>query len=126
MEEYIFVPDKKTTKDNQQNEYYTLYGKHNQLDEYGQPVCNSTSPDLLAKTTLAGDKKTYWVKVGEHGRVYNPIGMYSEGKHNKFTNRSGKNEFEFRKVNKKVFDFYVNFLRTKNLAWLHNAEREMI
>ena len=126
MEEYIFVPDKKTTKDNQQNEYYTLYGKHNQLDEYGQPVCDSTSPDLLAKTTLAGDKKTYWVKVGDHGRVYNPIGMYSEGKHNKFASRSGKNEFEFRKVNKKVFDFYVNFLRTKNLAWLHNAEREMI
>ena len=37
----------------------------------------------------------------------------------------GKNEYNFSKVNQRVFDMYLNFLRTKNIAWLNNAEREL-
>jgi len=107
------------------NEYYTIFGKHDRLDDNGNPVVSPHSEEVLAKA-IVGDKKTRWLKVGSHGRIFNPIGMYSEGQQNKFTSRSGKNEYEFRKVNKRVFDMYVNFLRTKNLAWLNNAEREML
>ncbi len=30
-----------------------------------------------------------------------------------------------KEVNAKVFDLYINFLATKNTAWLNNAEREL-
>ena len=52
--------------------------------------------------------------------------MYSEGKNTQFLSRSGKNEYEFKKVSKEIFDMYLNFLSTKNLAWLNNAERGMM
>lgn len=124
--DYIFEqkPGKEKVSD-VVNEYYTIFGKHDSLNDNGNPVISPHSEEVLAKATV-GDKKIYWVKVGSHGRIFNPIGMYSEGKQNKFTSRSGKNEYEFRKVNKRVFDMYVNFLRTKNLAWLNNAERELL
>jgi hypothetical protein len=52
--------------------------------------------------------------------------MYSEGNESRFLAKIGKNEWSFKSVNKDIFDKYVNFLRTKNIAWLNNAERDMI
>ena len=68
----------------------------------------------------------YFVKIGIDNRVYNPIGMYSEGQHNKMLQKIGKKQFNFKRVNKKVYDLYVSFLRTKNLAWLNNADRDLL
>ena len=44
--------------------------------------------------------------------------MFSEGQHSKVLSKIGKNEFNFTRVNSKVFNLYLSFLRTKNLAWL--------
>ena len=51
--------------------------------------------------------------------------MYSEGRLKKYMAKFGKKEWTLKKVNPKVFQFYVSFLKTKNLAWFNNAEREM-
>jgi hypothetical protein len=51
--------------------------------------------------------------------------MYSEGQSNKFLAKAGKPEYSFKEVNEKTFSFYVNFLSTKNTAWLSNTEREL-
>jgi hypothetical protein len=104
--------------------YYTILGNHDSLDDDDNPIVKDKNSALAYSRTLGSDE-TYYIKIGLYGRVYNPIGLYSEGKQNKFLSKVGKNEYNFVKVNSKVFGMYINFLKTKNIAWLNNAEREM-
>ncbi|NDB58966.1 hypothetical protein EB001_10995, partial [bacterium] len=69
--------------------------------------------------------RKFFIKIGTYGKVFNPIGMYSEGQNNKFLSKIGRQEWQFKEVNEKTFDLYLNFLSTKNIAWLSNAEREL-
>lgn len=105
-------------------EYYTVIGKQNFMDNDKNPRVNEQKSCLAyAKTTET--EKQFYIKVGLYGKIYNPIGLYSEGRANKFLSKVGKAEYNFTRVNQKVFDMYINFLRTKNIAWLNNAEREL-
>lgn len=108
------------------NIYYTIFGSHDFIDDEGNPRLCSDQDQVFAKEIISNKSSSkYFIKTGLYGKVYNPIGMYSEGKHNKFLTKVGKKEYDYKQVNKKVFDLYINFLRTKNLAWLNNAEREL-
>jgi hypothetical protein len=124
MKEDIFYIKKNKEQDNIEYTYYTVLGSHSSLDNEGNPVCREKNKSL-AYTKIINDDKQYYLKVGNHGKVFNPIGLYSEGRQNKFMSKIGKDEYSFTKVNSKVFDMYLNFLRTKNIAWLNNAEREL-
>lgn len=104
--------------------YYTLFGNHSNLDQENNPMCDNQK-DSMAYTKQINDDKQYYLKIGLYGKLFNPIGLYSEGKQNKFLSKVGKQEYNFTRVNSKVFSMYLNFLRTKNLAWLNNAEREL-
>lgn len=104
--------------------YYGLLGKHDDVDIDGYPVVN-TKESCLAFSKITPTETQYFLKVGLYGKIYNPIGLYSEGKSNKFMAKIGKNEYNFTRVNQKVFDMYLNFLKSKNIAWLNNAEREL-
>lgn len=107
--------------------YYTIFGNHSSLDNEGLPLTDSMADCLAYKKTITESKEPhYYIKVGVHGKIYNPIGMFSEGRSNKFLSKIGKNEYNFTRVNKKIFDLYTSFLKTKNLAWLNNAERELV
>ena len=106
--------------------YYTILGDHDFIDEENKPRSKTENEKVVAKTIIYNSRSPkYYVKVGAHGQLYNPIGMYSEGNNNKFMTKIGRKEWEFKEVNQKIFDLYSNFLTTKNIAWLNNAEREM-
>lgn len=130
MENYIFSPKQQNINaTTTESMYFTLYGNHDFIDDNGNPRANQNNTKHILAKQINSDNKNqtyYYIKVGAHGRIFNPIGMYSEGKQQKFLSKIGKNEFEFEKVNQKTFELYLNFLRTKNIAWLNNAEREMI
>lgn len=111
---------------------YTYWGEHEYLDEDGYPMLNIediedvfNSTDAYAIKFIRGAKTNYYVKRGKHGRLYNPIGMYSEGNSKKQLKHAGKPEWNFNPTNEKIFNYYINFLKTKNAAWLNNAEREV-
>ena len=104
---------------------FTFFGDHDYLDDSEYPRTDNDTDKVLAKIRTGVSNTKYFIKVGSHGQIFNPIGMYSEGKQNKFLSKIGKLEFAFREVNKKIFDMYLNFLKTKNIAWLNNAQREM-
>jgi len=104
--------------------YYTLLGKHCAVDQSGYPLTD-TKEKSMAYTKNINNNIQYYLKVGLYGKIFNPMGLYSEGKQNKFLSKIGKNEYNFTKVNQKVFDMYLNFLKSKNIAWLNNAEREL-
>lgn len=115
-----------TDPPNKLYEYYTILGDHDFLDDNGKPRANEENSKVVAKMVTTDDKPSrYYIKVGTYGKIYNPIGLYSEGKNTKFLSKIGRKQFEFKEVNNKVFDLYLNFLTTKNIAWLNNAEREL-
>lgn len=126
MENSIFRINKDKEDQEYKYTYYVLFGQHDNLDENSNPITLDSKKSIaysrLNNSTMTED---YYVKVGLYGKIFNPMGLFSEGRQNKFLSKVGKNEFNFTKVNKKVFQMYVNFLRTKNLAWLNNAEREL-
>lgn len=117
-----FIVQKKESQEEKSGEFYTVFGMEDYIDDDGNPRQKKEKQTTFAKAT---DGK-YFVKIGIDNRVYNPIGMYSEGQHNKMLQKIGKKQFNFKRVNKKVYDLYVSFLRTKNLAWLNNADRELL
>ena len=107
-------------------QYFTILGDHEFLDDNGNPRTNTENNKVVAKSVTTDNKSPrYYLKVGTYGKLYNPIGLYSEGQNSKFLSKIGRKQFEFKEVNQKIFDLYINFLTTKNLAWLNNAEREM-
>lgn len=106
--------------------YYTMLGDHEFLDENNKPRTHEEKNTVVAKSIqIDNNPLRYYIKVGTYGKIYNPIGLYSEGKNTKFLSKIGRKEFEFKEVNQKVFDLYTTFLSTKNIAWLNNAEREL-
>lgn len=108
------------------NKYYTILGDQDFIDEDSRPRSNTDSSKVVAKSlSTQNNKERLYIKVGTYGKIFNPMGLFSEGKNNKFIAKVGKKEFEFKQVNNKIFNLYLNFLSTKNLAWLNNAEREM-
>lgn len=115
---------------------FTVSGKEDEKDMDGRPVLFDIEYDdddflaaerrdeAYAKIVVTDDKNRYYIKQGPYGRLFNPIGMYHEGKSNH--KRAGESQWKYREVNKKVFDLYLQFLKTKNKAWLTTANREVI
>ena len=105
---------------------FTMFGKHDGLTDDGMPFLNDEDdPDVLAKVVVVNDGyPKYMVKRDSNGKLFNPLGM-DEGRHNKFLHHAGKGQYEFRSVNRRAFDSYLQFLKTKNLAHLRTAEREI-
>jgi len=107
-------------------DYFTLLGNNDWVDDDGRPRANEENQFTVAKIVQVNkNPPKYYIKVGAYGKIYNPIGLYSEGRNTKFLSKIGKKEFEYTEVNQRVFDMYATFLKTKNMAWLNNAEREL-
>lgn len=122
----LFVINSTKDKINPRHQiYYTIIGHHSSKDEDGFPLTEKLDIALAKKMTNTDGHDRYFIKIGTYGRPYDPIGMYSENNNNRFLTRAGKKMFDFKEVNEKVFNYYINFLKTKNKAWLNNTEREM-
>jgi len=117
------IKQKSDTTEDKEPVLYTMLGKQTHLDSDGYPITTKLE-DAVAKKTYTS-QMNFYIKIGANGKIYNPMGMFSEGNHNKFLAKLGKNEWKFTRVNQKVFDMYINFLKTKNTAWLNNAQREI-
>ena len=115
----------KENKSEKTYEFYTLIGKHKFLDKDKNPRVENENEDTFAKKIIVNNNTKYYIKTGTYGKIYNPIGLFSEGTANKFMSKVGKKAWQFKEVNLKIFNMYINFLKTKNTAWLINAEREL-
>lgn len=103
--------------------HYTILGDHDYIDNDDYP--RSEESKAMAKSITANNNTRYFVKIGTYGKIFNPIGLHSEGRQDKFLSKIGRKEWEFKEVNPKVFDLYINFLKSRNIAWLNNAQREL-
>lgn len=116
---------------------FTMFGRHHELDPSGYPLLYDVryedgqvdvaeeSADAYAKMTHTSNRTKYYIKAGAGGHFYNPIGMYEGAGRSSNRTRLGRAEWNFVEVHKRCFQFYIDFLRTKNKAYLSNAEREV-
>jgi hypothetical protein len=105
--------------------FYTLKGFETTLDSDNNPITDEDQiPKIFAKKTTRNDGTVkYSIRFDKYGKMFNPISIYGNKDLNLLDNISRHNK-HFREVGAKVFHMYMNFLQTKNVAWLHNAERE--
>ena len=118
--------DADSTHEDETTLLYTVFGKQDWVDEEGFPRIDleDFDPAQVHAKAVKGDERTkFYVKVGRHGKFFDPVGLYSEGTEYKQKRHAGRPEWELKNVSQKAFDFYINFLKTKNAAWLRNAER---
>lgn len=107
------------------NEYYGFADDHDYIDNSNNPRLNNDTGRTLAKK-LQREDGTFkmFVKTNARKKLYNPMSLYGKTEiGSTFLDKTCK-DFKFKSVNKKIFDLYINFLRTKNMSWLYNAERE--
>lgn len=126
MNDFIFRP-KTNNNTESTNEFYTLKGMEDTTDSDHNCRLNSEVPNKVFAKKLYRDDNThrFYIRVGNNGKLYNPVSIYGEEKTNTFLDRVCKDGVKFREVNQKIFDLYLNFLNTKNIAWFNNAEREI-
>jgi hypothetical protein len=107
---------------------YTVIGLHDALDRKKNPLVIDENPvakdRAFAYKTKVDGRDMYFLKLTSDGHIYNPVSGSNQFRHNKV--RMGIAEAKWRKVNQKVFDFYLQFLRTKTVMWLSHAERELV
>jgi len=108
---------------------FTIFGKHDRLtdiygeeQENGYPVCDNKENEYAMIKYVGDSPPRYFVRMDSRGELYNPNGIY-EGGANKYLKHTGKPQWELKETNSKIFNFYLNFLKTKNQAWLLNANR---
>jgi len=107
------------------NKFYTLFGQHDFLENDLPCLTELNDVKMFAYSVQHGDVITYFCKIDKRGRLYNPIGLMAQSQVRRNRQRS-KDNWQFRKQDEKVFNFYIQFLKTKNPAHLHVAERERI
>jgi hypothetical protein len=126
MNDYIYQPNNTKNITITDNEFYTIVGNEDYRDNHNNPRLKKDTSGTLAKKIYREDGtfKSY-IKVLSNGYVYNPLNQISEN-NSSFLDRVCKSGDKFKEVSPKIFEMYVNFLRTKNLSWIHNVERELI
>ena len=122
-EQYIYSEDKEINT-LLEDEYFTVSGLEDYLDINNNPRVTSLEDNkILAKKVTREDSSTkYSIKIDSNGKIYNPVSMYVDKE--SFLDKVCRGSEKFKEVNFKIFNMYIHFLRTKNLAWINNAERE--
>lgn len=124
MEDYIYT--KNIDRNTITNEYFTLIGLEDFIDDSNRPrIENPENDNVFAKKIVRDNSSVrYSIRLSKDGKIFNPASIYGKENNNTFLDRVCRASGKFRDVNYKTFDMYINFLKTKNTAWLHNAERE--
>ena len=105
---------------------YTLFGKHDFLSDDEEPLLFEETDKLAyaKKVWINNGHPKYYIRRTTEGTLYNPIGLDPETQHNKTIHHAVRTDSDFVPVNKKVFELYIQFLKTKNPGFLRSAQRE--
>lgn len=97
----------------------------------GKPI-DPDAPACYAKVVddPANKRPRYYVKVGttggDAGQMLNPYsGSFMPGDEAKANKMAGTMRYQFKKINKEAFDFYLSFLKSRNAQFLRRAQRAL-
>lgn len=126
MSDFIHTNTTKLTANTEEDKFYGIISNYDFVDNDNNPrISNEDDNRVLAKIKykLNGHAK-FLVKLDNAKRLFNPTSPLSENRKNQLLEQYSVDSSNFREVSKKVFDYYITFLRTSNPSWIHNAERE--
>ena len=131
----------KQNNNDKKNIFYTLNGNHDLLDDSGDPLVTDESSDkIFAKAiysrrsreikSISGSHQLsyrYYILMSPDRIPYNPKHNFSVTEQNSlsFVDEKCKSGWSFEEVPKNIFDKYINFLRTQNIKWLKETQREL-
>lgn len=134
MSDFIFSGHKNTTKEM----FYVLKGYEDFLDDQNNPRTeNAESKYIVAKCKQNKKPKsmqaeqsnfTYYILSSPNSELYDPLEYHRSIKDKKqfdFIDKVCKDAWAFKEVSKITFDKYLTFLKTKNISWLKDAQRDL-
>lgn len=127
MDNFLFTIDKDKNTQNQEL-CYTVVGKEDFLDTEGLPRVETKSVYTMAKIIItSSNTRRFFIKVYGNNKLFNPVSpINDETKPSIIDNTCKLTNNKFMPVNETVFNYYMQFLTTKNVLWLQKAERERI
>lgn len=127
------------TNNNSEDKFFCLSGDEDYIDEDGMPrLYNDSASSVVAKIVFSKKPKhfteskqthpRYYIKLDPNSKIFNPkkiLSSIEEKNSLDFLNKVCKNTWEFKEVTPQVFQKYLMFLKTQNLSWLKDAQRDL-
>jgi hypothetical protein len=120
--DFLFVPNKEGEEEQVEQwpiAFYTLLGNNEDVDNEGNPTLSESNDNCYAKRI----DNVFFIKTVS-GQLFNPMGMDADAQ--KYKKQAGDYVIRWERVSPKTFDRYLMFLRTKNEAHFHLANKEKI
>ena len=108
-----------------EEKYYCILGSEDYVDDEGFPRKKNIDNSVVARSTPGRDSCRHFIRISQNKKLYNPISVMDDDRSSDFLDSVCRSSDSFKSVNNKIFSMYLNFLISKNIAWLHRAEREM-
>lgn len=122
-----FIHEHKNSKNTtESNFYYGSIKAYDFIDADNNPrISDEQDSRILAKIkTKNNGLPKYLIRINNFKKIYDPNIDMSENKISENLFQDDNTSVNFKEVNKKTFDLYLSFLRTMNISWIRNAERE--
>lgn len=117
---------------------YTDSGNEDFIDDEGNFVILDRSSDKIYAKAMNNRKSKqiknneifpykFYIKTSPESIVYNPKKIYSADKQNKlsFVDTTCKSGWFFKEVPKSIFDKYLLFLKTQDMRWFKEINKEI-
>jgi len=117
------------------NKYYTTLQYQEYQDDDENSCRHTDDSRVFAKILKNGQSKDitksgpmydkFYIRTYPNKKLYDPFPKYSITDHkNSFVDKICKSENVYRQVTERVFNMYLNFLRTESVQWYTKAQRE--
>jgi hypothetical protein len=125
MTESFIFQNSKTKESTLKSKFFSTIKDYDFIDEENQPcLINENDSRIMAKAKLKNNNSyKYMIRLDNLRKIYDPTMDMSETKNKNLFKVDGS-EIEFKEVSKPTFDLYLSFLKTMNVSWIRNAERE--
>jgi hypothetical protein len=125
IEPFMFQQPESVASTGSTEEFYTIINNHDYIDDQDNPRTKTLNNKTLAKKITRDDGTIrYTIKLSNNSKLYNPISIYGQEKQQNFLDKICRSSDRFKEVNLKTFELYLSFLKTRNISYLNNAERE--
>ena len=92
--------------------------------------CSAEDVTSIAKKSIDAvlNSEKFWIKICNNGinsgKFFDPLSNLEEELKN-YESHTGRYRYAYKSVSRECFDLYLSFLKTKNSAFLKNAERRI-
>jgi hypothetical protein len=118
------------------DKYYTTLQYQEYVDDLYNSCRSKDDNRVFAKSCKLGWSKNvlnkepiydkFYVRIGEDKKLYNPFPLYSvSDNRGSFLDRVCRSNSNYKPVTQSVFNMYLNFLKTENMQWYNQAQREL-